>query len=80
MRVDQIAYAVIFALPFLLLILDWYIDTEWTERAVKYIKWPWTLFTLAWVVWQHDWSALTILVWLGLAMFLQPALKAMHRR
>jgi hypothetical protein len=79
MRGDQIAYAIIFAVPFLAISFDWYVDSDSTERFLKHIRWPWCAFTLAWVAWQHQWGALAILAWLGLAMFLQPAMKGLFR-
>ena len=75
MKEDQIAYGIIFAIPFLLLTFDWWLDVIWSRKLITFLKIPWSLFVLGWIATHHDWNALVLAVPLGLGMFFQEQLK-----
>ena len=80
MSIEQAAYVIIYAIPVVSLGLDYWIDETWTESLIKFLKWPWIVFSIVWMVQKRDWTALVFIIVFGLAFFLQPAWKDLEKR
>ena len=78
MRHDQLAYAVIFLVPMIVLNLDWFVNTTWTGRLLKLTVWPWALFTIGWMIWTKDWNGTPFLLFFGLGFAVQQRLKGLY--
>ena len=75
MKEDQIAYGIIYAIPAILLAIDWWLNFDWSRRSIRFLKIPWSLFVAGWIVTHQDWSALALAVPLGMGMFFQEEIK-----
>jgi len=63
MRPEQIAYAIIFVFPAVLLVIDFWTVSETARKWICRLAVPWALFAVAWGVIKSDWYVIPLMAY-----------------